>query len=147
MTNTSACRSLLGRLLPALSLAICLAALGVGVALAASAGSYSGTTSEQIPVKLTIKGSAIKNFSSELGYNGKCGPGGGPGLTVKVATITIGHGGKFTKSVTLSFANGIHDPGKITGRASGRKVTGTIVQYSNGKPNRCYTETFTATKV
>ncbi|MGH2886353.1 MAG: hypothetical protein ACRDPA_27260, partial [Solirubrobacteraceae bacterium] len=58
-----------------------------GVAFAANRvipGTYSGTTSEHQPVTLKVvsNGDAITNFNTLLGYNGKCGQGGGPGYHV-----------------------------------------------------------------
>jgi hypothetical protein len=120
---------------------------GATLALAAvQAGKYSGVTSEGGPVTLTISAGkkSITHFSATLGYNGKCGPGGGPGLTAAPASLTIGAGGSFGKNLSLSIANGEHDPGRVFGKVSGSKVTGTIEQFLHGKVNKCYVETFTA---
>lgn len=115
----------------------------------AKSGSYKGTTSESSAVtfKITGGGHTILNFSTTLGYNGKCGSGGGPAYYAKASRITIGRGGKFSKKVTLAFPPAhIKAPGKISGTARGTQVHGAVVQYLKGKPNRCYTETFSATK-
>ncbi|HSZ13350.1 MAG TPA: hypothetical protein VK790_04875 [Solirubrobacteraceae bacterium] len=128
------------------------ATLVFGAALAAAAvkvGKYSGTTSEGGPVTLTVAANkkTITHFNAVLGYNGKCGQGGGPGLTAAPASLPIAKNGGFARSVTLSLtgiANPIHDPGRVFGKVSGSTVTGTIEQFLGGKVNKCYVETFTA---
>jgi hypothetical protein len=120
---------------------------GAALAVAAvKAGKYSGVTSEGGPVTLTISANkkTITHFNATLGYNGKCGPGGGPGLTAAPASLTIGAGGSFGKDLSLSIANGEHEPGRVFGKVSGSKVTGTVEQSLHGKVNKCYVETFTA---
>jgi hypothetical protein len=120
---------------------------GAALAVAAvKAGKYSGVTSEGGPVTLTIAANkkVITHFSATLSYNGKCGPGGGPGLTAAPASLPIGAGGSFGKDLPLSIANGEHEPGRVSGKVSGSKVTGTIAQFLHGKVNKCYVETFTA---
>ena len=113
----------------------------------AKSGSYRGTTSENVSVTFKIKSGAISNFSTFLGYNGQCGQGGGPAYQAKASRIAIGAGGKFSKKVTLAFAPAhIKAPGRISGTAKGSSVHGTVVQYLHGKPNKCYTETFTASR-
>ena len=136
------------RALPAavLALLVCGAVLAMA---SAKPGKYRGLTSEGGPVTLTVAQGAktITRFHGVLGYNGKCGPGGGPGLTAAPASMTIGAGGSFSKNVTLSLtgiANPIHDPGRVFGKVSGSTVTGTIEQFLQGKVNKCYVETFTA---
>jgi hypothetical protein len=121
-----------------------------GVALAAtplSTGKYFGSNSEngQVTFKVVSHGTALTNFKSTLGYNGKCGQGGGPGYNVKIARIAIPTSGKFTKKTTLRLLT-FHAPGEVTGKvsASGFEVKGKIIQFLHGKPNKCYTETFTA---
>lgn len=146
-THTLATRS---RRMLTLTLAL-VAMLVFGAALAVAAvkaGKYVGSTSEHGAVTLTVSASAkkIEHFSAVLGYNGKCGQGGGPGLTAVPATVAIGADGKFSKNVTLSFGTVIHDPGRVFGRVSGSKVTGTVEQFLKGVVNRCYIETFTATR-
>ncbi len=136
-----------GRVLAVLVTAVLV--FGATLALAAAkAGKYAGTTSEDGPVTLTIAGNkkTITHFVAILAYNGKCGQGGGPGLTAAPATISIGRGGSFSENVrlTLHAAVSINDPGRVFGKASGSKVTGTIEQFLKGKVNKCYVETFTA---
>jgi hypothetical protein len=41
---------------------------------------------------------------------------------------------------------GPRPPGEVSGHASGSRVTGRIVQFLHGKPNKRCTETFTATR-
>jgi hypothetical protein len=121
--------------------------LGAAVALAGvRAGKYSGSTSEQGTVTLTVSagGKKITHFDATLGYNGKCGQGGGPGLTAAPAAIAIGAGGRFSEDVALNLGTLVHDRGRVLGRVSGAKVTGTIEQFLDGKVNKCYVETFTA---
>jgi len=131
------------------------AALGAGVVLAAAGaasaanhvttGSYSGTTSERIAVtfKVASGGHAITNFKTQIGYNGKCGQGGGPGYNVVISRIEISPSGSFSKRTTLKLLQ-FHAPGEVSGKASGDKVTGKVVQFLHGKVNKCYVETFTA---
>jgi hypothetical protein len=90
------------RALPAalLALLVCGAVLAMA---SAKAGKYVGLTSEGGPVTLTVAagGKTITHFHAVLGYNGKCGQGGGPGLTAAPVSMTIGAGGGFSKNVTL----------------------------------------------
>ena len=133
-----------------MALALVGALLTAALALAgARTGTYSGTTSENqaVTFKITSHGKVISNFSTVIGYDGKCGQGGGAPYNVKARRIAIGAGGKFSKQVTFRFAPAhISSPGRISGTAKGSSVHGKVVQYLKGKPNRCYTETFTATR-
>jgi hypothetical protein len=120
-----------------------------GTAVAAEAvitGTYFGTNSEHgtVTFKVVAGGTAITGFKTDLGYNGKCGQGGGPGYNVSVSRIAIPASGKFAKKTTLKVLT-FHAPGEVSGKASGDRVTGKVVQFLHGKPNKCYTETFTAT--
>ncbi|HTU87320.1 MAG TPA: hypothetical protein VMF57_17195 [Solirubrobacteraceae bacterium] len=128
--------------------AVCAGLLVTGTALAATSvfpGSYFGTTSEHgtVALKVVAHGPAITSFKSSLGYDGKCGQGGGPDFNVSVSRIAIGKGGKFSKRTTLKLASN-HTVGVVSGKASGSRVTGKIVGYLVNKPNPCYTETFSA---
>jgi hypothetical protein len=132
----------------AVALVGCTMLATAGVALAATplgTGRYFGATSEHESVTFTVvsHGTALTNFKTTLGYNGKCGQGGGPGYNVNVARIAIPASGKFSKKTTLKLGS-LHAPGQVSGTASGFKVTGKVVQFLNGKPNKCYTETFSA---
>jgi hypothetical protein len=140
-------RRLIGSLVGAAALLTAAGALAVANA---KTGSYSGTTSEKqtVTFKITGGGKTISNFSTFLGYNGTCGQGGGPAYQAKASRIAIGRGGRFSKKVTLAFAPAhIKAPGRISGTAKGSSVHGKVVQYLHGKPNKCYTETFTARRV
>jgi hypothetical protein len=124
---------------------------GALAAAAVKAGKYSGSTSEGGTVTLTISrgGRAVTHFHAEIGYNGKCGQGGGPGLTAAPSSIPIGRRGIFNEPVRLILRAGsldINDPGRVLGKVSGSKVTGTIEQYLKGKVNKCYVESFTASR-
>jgi hypothetical protein len=123
---------------------------GAAVADAAvTPGNYSGVTSERIPVTFTVVGHTLRNFKTQIGYNGKCGQGGGPGYTIDVAKVTGKGHGKFSATITLKgpVAAVPNRKAKLTGTASGSKVTGTITGQGftfNGCNG--YTETFAATK-
>lgn len=143
--------AVLARLRRALALALAVALVfGAALALATvKPGKYSGTTSEGGTVTLTVTANkkTITHFNASLSYNGKCGPGGGPGLTASPAKLSIAKNGSFSSNVTLSLihiAKPIHDPGRVFGKVSGSTVTGTIEQFLHGKVNKCYIETFTA---
>ena len=120
------------------------AALGAGKV---ATGSYAGTTSEHgaVAFKVVSHGTAITSFKTTLAYNGKCGQGGGPDYNVSISRIAISANGKFDKRTTLKLLS-FHAPGEVSGKASGDRVTGKVVQFLHGKPNKCYTETFTATR-
>jgi hypothetical protein len=137
-----------GRIALTLAIAAVLATAGAAIAASPlSTGKYSGTTSENIAVtfKVVDHGAAITGFKTQLGYNGKCGQGGGPGYNVSISRIAIAASGKFSKNTTLRLLK-LHAPGRVSGTASGSTVTGKVVQFLHGKANKCYTETFTATK-
>jgi len=141
-------RRILGRRGLAIALATCAAVATAGAAVAANhvdPGFYFGTTSEHgtVTFKVVANGAAITNFKTQLGYNGKCGQGGGPGYNVVIPRIAIPATGKFSKKTTLKLLK-LRAPGEVSGTASGSKVTGKVVQFLHGKPNKCYVETFTA---
>ncbi|MHB8532487.1 MAG: hypothetical protein ACYDC2_07185 [Solirubrobacteraceae bacterium] len=139
-----------GRVACSLLLSSLIAALLSAVAAAAvSSGKYTGRTSEGTPVTLTVAagGHAITHFRGELGYNGKCGPGGGPLLIPSIpGSIHVGANGSFGANVRLKLGKVVNDPGRVFGVARGSKVSGTIEQFLNGKVNRCYVESFTTHK-
>ncbi|HEU0249996.1 MAG TPA: hypothetical protein VFR48_04655 [Solirubrobacteraceae bacterium] len=131
------------------------AAAGTAVAKAPTKGNYQGLTSEKIAVTFEVSagGKNILNFTTALGYNGKCGQGGGPGFEIKVKAIRVSHG-KFSATTkgTLHAAVVVKPIDvKISGHISGKKATGTVAQ--TGGKNKCttidkganpYSETFTA---
>jgi hypothetical protein len=124
---------------------------GAAVADAAvTSGSYSGTTSERIPVTLTVSAHALKNLKTQIGYNGKCGQGGGPGYTIDASKVTLKSNGSFSATIVLHSFNlkaTKNRTAKLTGKASGSSVHGTIAgQGFTFSGCNGYTETFTATK-
>jgi hypothetical protein len=108
------------------------------------AGPYSGTTSERGGVTLEVSGGAITHFTAVIGYNGKCGQGGGPDLTASIPRMAISPNGSFGANVRLKLGTLVNDPGRVFGTAHASTVTGTVEQFLHGKPNKCYVETFTA---
>jgi hypothetical protein len=121
------------RLLP---LAVLAAFLATGaVALAAiSTGSYSGQSSEHAAVTFRVvkKGHPArlkaKSFSTQVGYDGKCGQGGGPVYVVKANSIPVNSSGNFSKVVLAKFATGSSSSVKfkIKGHLSGSSATGSV---------------------
>ena len=136
--------------------AVATMAIGGGLAQATSklvkvkAGPYAGMTSEKIPVTFTVSGRSIKTFRTQIGYNGRCGQGGGPGYAISVASIALKRDGSFSAKVTLVGPVAIVKSvrGTLTGKASGSSVHGTIVDLATAK-QKCngYTATFTASFV
>ena len=111
-------------------------------------GSYAGTSSEHSPVtfKVSKSGTSIQGFKTVIGYDGKCGQGGGAGFTAAASTIAIQ---KARFSITTTFKGPVASVpakrGTITGRLLGAAVTGTVTIPSL-KFHGClaYTETYTA---
>lgn len=145
-----------------LLLSVSIAALLVlaAVAVAAKApkavkgATYSGTTSERIPVTFEVSksGRQIRAFSTGLGYNGHCGQGGGPSYEIAVGTIGIGASGKFS-AITKAALKGVSAVKpvkvKVSGHISGRSASGSVVEPGNrcSAPHKGvlpYSETFTA---
>jgi hypothetical protein len=111
-------------------------------------GSYRGPTSESQPIGFAISGRKIQQLHTTIGYNGKCGQGGGPGYSISAGGVKINAKGKFSATVTLlppvkSIPNA---KGSLTGTASGSTVHGKIVDLKTAH-FKCngYTETFAAT--
>jgi hypothetical protein len=121
---------------------------------AVKGATYSGTTSEQVPVtfKVSKSGNQIKAFATRLGYNGHCGQGGGPSYEVAVRTMGIGAGGKFSASAKAGLkgvAAVTPIEVKVSGRIVGRTASGSVAEPSNhcSAPHADrlpYSETFTA---
>ena len=137
---------------PAVFLAV--SAIGSMLAPGASAapknGSYAGTTSEKSPITFTVAGKSVKAITSSLGYDGKCGQGGGPGFSFVAPSAAIGAGGRFTATVTAS-AGSVKGVIQITGVISGSSAHGTISEpkpyFTCKAPNQKvnpYSETFSA---
>lgn len=111
------------------------------------AGSYSGQTSEKVSITFKIVGRSIESLHTAIGYNRKCGQGGGPGYTISVNKIKIESNGGYSAKITLKgqVAAVKSSPGTLKGKASGSTVTGKIVDSSTAKFScNGYTETFTA---
>jgi hypothetical protein len=132
-----------------LSLSLVLAAVALA-AKAPKSGTYEGTSSEKSPVtfKVSSGGTAIQSFKTVIGYDGKCGQGGGPGYTAAASRIAIRNG---SFSITASFKGPVASvpskQGKITGKLSGSTVTGTVGIPSLKSKAICpaYVETYRAT--
>jgi hypothetical protein len=128
---------------------------GVAAALtsrAVTAGAYSGTTSEHQPVTFTVAANrkSVRNFTSEVGYNGKCGQGGGPGFEFDIASMTLTAANTFTATVVAA-DNAVKSTLQISGKISGKSATGTILApkpyFTCSAPNQKvnpYSATFTA---
>jgi hypothetical protein len=160
-TETHRQRSRRVRALPSVALACALLAVGAGAVAAKSVkgplkgAAYGGTTSERVPVTFKVSGNGkrIVSFSTSLGYDGDCGQGGGPAFEVKIPSIAIAAGGRFSATAkgTLSGAIAHVEPitVKVAGRISGAKASGTVRQPGNvcqapHKGRLSYSETFTA---
>ena len=115
-------------------------------------GSYAGTTSEKAPItfKVASGGKKITAVASTLGYDGKCGAGGGPGFSFVAPSAPIGTGGKFAVTVKAhaGTATGVI---QISGVIAGANAHGTISEpkpfFTCKAPNQHvnpYSETFTA---
>ncbi len=134
----------------ALILSLALAAVALAAKRAPKPGSYAGTSSEKSPVtfKVAKGGTSIQGFTTAIGYDGKCGQGGGPGYTVAASRIAIKNG-RF--SITTSFKGPVASvpskQGKITGTFSANTVRGTVGIPSLTVKKICpaYTETYSAT--
>jgi hypothetical protein len=151
-------RRLRRSLMPVLA---CALLAGATSALAANShgpvagATYRGTTSEggAVTFKLSKNGKRIQGFQTGLGYDGKCGQGGGPGFEIKAGSITIGAGGRFAASARGTFPGAGVKPitVKISGRISGASASGSVRNPSNNcevphkKSQLAYSETFTAT--
>lgn len=118
----------------------------------AKAGAYSGTTSESEPVSFTVAagGTSVSALKASLGYNGKCGQGGGPGFAIDVAKASLSKSGTFT-ATTTGTAGSAKGAITIDGTISGGSAHGTIIEpkpyFTCRAPNQKvnpYSETFTA---
>jgi hypothetical protein len=132
----------------ALSLSLVLAGVAPAAGNAPKAGSYKGESSEKSPVtfKVARRGAAVLGFKATIGYDGKCGQGGGPGFEAAIAKIPIEHGRFSTTSTFKGEVPGIPPKkGKVSGRFSGKTVSGTVVIPSLKSGGcRSYAETYVA---
>jgi hypothetical protein len=132
-----------------LVVSLVLAAVALAAKKAPKAGTYEGTSSETGPVTLKVSkgGGAVVGFKTAIGYDGKCGQGGGPGFEPQIARAPIKNG-RF--AVTVTFKGEVPSipskKGKVTGRFSGGTVTGTVAIPSLKSKSGClpYTETYSA---
>jgi hypothetical protein len=128
---------------------------GAQAAGPAKGATYRGATGKPgnnpISFKVARDGRHVTGLSTHLGYDGKCGQGGGPNFEVRASSITLKGNGRFSRVVTATLG-----PFKvkiqIAGRIKGRKATGTIEEVPantcKGPPNdgaNAYFETFSAT--
>jgi hypothetical protein len=130
------------------------------VALATSPAknkTYAGTSSEQSPIsfKVASNGKHVTSFATTIGYNGKCGQGGGAPFVVKASSISIAKG-SFHKRVTAHGPRGSSVPARkfdVSGRFSGqggKTAKGSVVAVNlhclppNARKNP-YSETYKAT--
>jgi hypothetical protein len=109
---------------PAAALALLVAAAVAGATSPAKGKKYTGSTSERIAISFRVSadGRHVTSFSTTMGYDGKCGPGGGAPYVVKASSISISNGA-FHKRVTAHGPAGSRGiPGRkfdISGRFSG----------------------------
>jgi hypothetical protein len=132
------------------AVALTASVLAVDAFAAPTKGSYTGTTSEKSPITFKVVGKRVKAITSSLGYDSKCGPGGGPGFSFVAPSAAIGADGHFSVTVTAhaGTAKGII---KISGVISGHSAHGTIIEptpyFTCHPPNQHvnpYSETFVA---
>ena len=119
---------------------------------------YSGISSERSPIsfKVASNGKHVTKFTTTIGYNGKCGAGGGAPFVVKAASISITNG-SFHKRVTAHGPPGstgiparkFDVSGKFSGRG-GKTAKGSVAAVNlhclppNARKNP-YSETYKAT--
>lgn len=131
----------------AVLLLLALATAALAASKAPKAGTYEGTSSEKGPVTLRVSKGAVVSFKTAIGYDGKCGQGGGPGFEPVVTNAAIKKG-RF--SVTVTFKGEVTSipskQGTVTGKFSGGKVTGTVAIPSLKTSTGClsYSETYSA---
>jgi hypothetical protein len=132
-----------------LLLSLALATVALAKVKAPKAGTYEGASSEKglVTLKVAKGGIAVVSFKTAIGYDGKCGQGGGPGFEPTITNAPIKKG-RF--SVTVTFKGEVPSipskKGKVTGKFSGSTVTGTVVIPSLKTATGClsYNETYSA---
>ena len=130
-----------------LLLSLVLAAAAPAAGKAPKAGTYEGASSEKGPVTLKVAKGAVVSLKTAIGYDGKCGQGGGPGFEPQVSKASIKKG---SFSVTVTFKGEVPSipskQGKVTGKFSGSTVKGTVAIPSLKTSSGClsYTETYSA---
>lgn len=123
-----------------------------GKTVKVKAGTYSGMNSEHSPVSFKIVGRTINGFATQVGYNGSCGQGGGPGYQIRVKRTAIAKNGTFSTKITLvgPVKSVKNQKGMLSGKVSGGKVSGKIVdltvEHGTGFCQKGYNETFSAAR-
>jgi hypothetical protein len=138
-----------GTIMAASILALLIVSVALAVQKAPKAGTYVGTSSEKslVTFKVSTGGASVQGFKTRIGYNGKCGQGGGPGYEAAIAKIPIRKG---SFAITSSFKGPVasvpSQPGRVTGKFSGNTVKGTVRVPSLKFRKIClaYTETYSA---
>jgi len=125
----------------------------VGIALAVSAppsGHYVGVTSEHGAVSLSVSANhkLVTGFVTRIGYNGRCGQGGGPIYRISVARMAIGKGESFSAHTTARVFT-LTAKAVVTGRFVGTRARGSVsipgfVCPAPHKGVKNYYETFSA---
>ena len=113
-------------------------------------GKSSGAAAGPISFTVSAGGKKITSFTGTLGYNGKCGQGGGPDFTFKVPAMTIAANGSFS-ATTQGKDKAAKGTIQIKGIISKQSAHGTIVEpkpfFACRAPQQKvnpYSETFTA---
>ena len=128
--------------------------LALGAGKPPAAGKYTGKTSEggggQLSFTVSANKKEITAFTSQVGYNGKCGQGGGPTFTFEVKSMAIGKGGAFSATVQGA-DNATKTAIKISGSIAKKAAHGSIATvkpwFKCQAPNQAtnpYSETFSA---
>jgi hypothetical protein len=149
MITKAARRAVAAALVFAVSLA------GVAAATGPARGrTYKGTTTpggQAVSFKVSSSGKSVVNFTTTLGYDGKCGQGGGPAYNVRAASIPLHRDGTFKGSGTGTL--GPLKPVRITvsGTIKGRRASGIVEEpaafHCNTGPHigaNAYRDTFAA---
>jgi hypothetical protein len=134
--------------------ALLILAAAAGAARAPTKGAtYSGMTSppgaSAVTFKVSANGKQVLNFATYLGYDGKCGQGGGPTYKVKARSLAL-HGGRFAGTAKGTLGTIKPVTVKISGRIAGPNASGSVVEpagfrcKSIDKGANAYSETFTA---
>src|SRR6476620_7565763 len=112
----------------------CLLLAVAGATAQAASGPKRGATytgkagGETVSFTVSGNGKKVLNFTTRLGYNGKCGQGGGPTFSVRAASLTLARSGRFKGSTTGTFPGGHFAPVQIAikGTIRGKQASGTV---------------------
>jgi hypothetical protein len=108
--------------------AVALALLAAGALGSVKKGAtYRGATSEHetVTFKVSSNGRNVLGFTTRLGYNGKCGEGGGPSYAIHAASIKLRRDGRFQATTTGTLGPNVATV-TIIGRISGKKAGGVV---------------------